>query len=140
MEQKVKKHIVFIALGSNLGDKSKNLDNAIQLIKNRVGEVLKVSSIFKSLPFGFDSSNEFFNSCIKCGTNLPPIKLLEELKAIENEMGRVKTKKGYEDRIIDLDIILFDNLTISTDILTIPHPEYKNRDFVLVPLNEVFDY
>ncbi|MBU3659727.1 MAG: 2-amino-4-hydroxy-6-hydroxymethyldihydropteridine diphosphokinase [Flavobacteriales bacterium] len=137
MEQKVKLHQVVIALGTNLGDKESNLSNAINQIKTKVGEVQKVSSIYKNSALGFESENEFFNACLICETKLNPFELLAQLKLIEREMGRTKTRDGYEDRIIDLDIIFFDDLIIATENLVIPHPAYKNRAFVLVPLNEI---
>lgn len=140
MEEKlisIKKHTVYIALGSNIGDKSKNLCRAIEEINSLIGEVTEVSSFFENEPQGFKSDNIFVNACIICKTNLNPLATLKELKNIEKKMGRKKTNEIYKDRIIDLDIIFFDKLIYNSDKLTIPHKEYKNRNFVLIPLKEL---
>lgn len=140
MEEKlisIKKHTVYIALGSNIGDKSKNLCRAIEEINTLIGEVTEVSSFFENEPQGFKSDNIFVNACIICKTNLDPLNTLKELKNIEKKMGRKKNNGVYKDRIIDLDIIFFDKLIYNSDKLTIPHKEYKNRSFVLIPLKEL---
>ena len=140
MEEKlrsIKKHTVYIALGSNIGDKSKNLSAAIEEINTLIGEVTEVSSFFENEPQGFKSDNIFVNACIICKTNLNPLATLKELKNIEKKMGRKKNNGVYKDRIIDLDIIFFDKLIYNSDKLTIPHKEYKNRSFVLIPLKEL---
>ena len=140
MEKKIisiKKHTVYIALGSNIGDKSKNLSSAIEEIKTLIGEVTEVSSFFENEPQGFESNNIFVNACLICKTNLNPLATLKELKNIEKKMGRKKTNGVYEDRIIDLDIIFYDKLIYKSEKLTIPHKEYKNRDFILIPLAEL---
>ena len=140
MEEKlrsIKKHTVYIALGSNIGDKSKNLSSAIEEINTLIGEVTEVSSFFENEPQGFKSDNIFVNACLICKTNLNPLATLKELKNIEKKMGRKKNNGVYKDRIIDLDIIFFDKLIYNSDKLTIPHKEYKNRSFVLIPLKEL---
>ena len=140
MEKKlisIKKHTVYIALGSNIGDKSKNLCRAIEEINTLIGEVTEVSSFFENEPQGFKSDNIFVNACLICKTHLNPLATLKELKNIEKKMGRKKTNEVYKDRIIDLDIIFFDKLIYNSDKLTIPHKEYKNRSFVLIPLKEL---
>jgi 2-amino-4-hydroxy-6-hydroxymethyldihydropteridine diphosphokinase len=140
MEEKlisIKKHTVYIALGSNIGDKSKNLCRAIEEINTLIGEVTEVSSFFENEPQGFKSDNIFVNACIICKTNLNPLATLKELKNIEKKMGRKKNNGVYKDRIIDLDIIFFDKLIYKSEKLTIPHKEYKNRSFVLIPLKEL---
>jgi len=140
MEEKlisIKKHSVYIALGSNIGDKSKNLSSAIEEINTLIGEVTEVSSFFENEPQGFESNNIFVNACLICKTNLNPLATLKELKNIEKKMGRKKNNGVYKDRIIDLDIIFFDKLIYNSDKLTIPHKEYKNRSFVLIPLKEL---
>jgi 2-amino-4-hydroxy-6-hydroxymethyldihydropteridine diphosphokinase len=139
MEQKVKLNKVIIALGTNLGDKELNLKNAIHLIKSKVGDVSKVSSIFKNSAVGFESENEFFNACLICETELNPEQVLTELQEIEKILGRIKTKESYEDRIIDLDIIFYEDLIMKSKNLEIPHPNYPERNFVLVPMLELSD-
>ena len=140
MEKKlisIKKHTVYIALGSNIGDKSKNFSSAIEEINTLIGEVTEVSSFFENEPQGFESNNIFLNACLICKTNLDPLNTLKELKKIEKKMGRKKTNGVYEDRIIDLDIIFYDQLVFNSEKLTIPHKEYKNRNFILIPLAEL---
>lgn len=139
MEQKVKLHQVVIALGTNLGDKELNLKNAICQINSKVGDVSKVSSIFKNSAVGFESENEFFNACLICETKLNPEQVLKELQEIEKILGREKTKDSYEDRIIDLDIIFYEDLVMKSKNLEIPHPNYHERNFVLVPMLELSD-
>ena len=140
MEQEIVSHSVVIALGSNKGDKAENLNAALQLIKSRVGEVVKVSQVYKNPAQGFESENEFFNACLICKTHLEPLQTLIELQAIEKQLGRIKTKLTYEDRLIDLDIIFFDESIIKEDNLQIPHSLYHERNFVLIPLLELFDF
>lgn len=128
---------VVIAFGSNLGDKVAHINSAISKINNTCGKVAQVSSFHRSEPMGFDSDNEFLNGCLLLLTDLPPKKLLHSLKEIEVSMGRIKTSGNYEDRLIDLDIILYENLCIHTPDLQIPHPKYQERSFVLEPLMEL---
>lgn len=126
-----------ISLGSNLGNKIQHLNQAIQKIEKTVGKIEFISSFHESKAWGYDSENLFVNACITCYTILSPFELLEKLKEIEREMGRVKTVDGYEDRCIDLDIIFYNVDSIQTEILTIPHPHIKIRDFVMIPLTEI---
>jgi 2-amino-4-hydroxy-6-hydroxymethyldihydropteridine diphosphokinase len=128
---------VVIAFGSNLGNKAANITNAINQINKTCGKVVQISSFHRSEPMGFDSSNEFLNGCLLLLTDLPPQNLLIQLKEIEVSMGRIKTSDKYEDRLIDLDIILYENLCIHTPNLQIPHPKYRERAFVLEPLMEL---
>ena len=130
-------HTVYIAIGSNIGDKTKNLKTAIEEIDILIGQVTEVSSFFENEPQGFKSDNIFVNACIICKTNLNPLATLKELKKIEKKMGRKKTNGVYEDRIIDLDIIFYDQLVFNSEKLTIPHKEYKKRNFILIPLAEL---
>lgn len=129
---------VFLGLGSNLGDKSLNLNRAIQLIGIEVGEVLNVSSFYQSFPSGFDSENLFLNAVILISTELTPLDLLSETQRIEKKIGRKeKTKNEYNDREIDIDILMYDNQIINLPRLTIPHKYLHKRDFVLMPLSEI---
>lgn len=130
--------IVFLGLGSNLGNKQLNLNQAIQMIGMEIGEILNVSSFYESVSWGFDSENVFLNGVVVISTELTPLVLLYETQRIEKKIGRKeKTKKGYADRIIDIDILFYDNLLINLPRLTIPHPHLHKRDFVLIPLAEV---
>ncbi|MEJ2112918.1 MAG: 2-amino-4-hydroxy-6-hydroxymethyldihydropteridine diphosphokinase [Flavobacteriaceae bacterium] len=128
---------VYISLGSNQGDKFKNLQDAINLIFTQIGKVLIISKVYKSQALGFDG-DEFLNICICIETELDAKTLLKELIAIEKSLGRVRSKKKiYESRTIDLDIIFFEDEVIDTKALKIPHPEMQNRKFVLQPLNDI---
>ena len=100
-----KNHTVYIAIGSNIGDKQQNLLTAIEEIKIMIGPVTEISSFFENEAQGFKSKNIFVNACLICKTKLNPLATLKELKKIEKKMGREKTKGFYTDRIIDLDII-----------------------------------
>ncbi len=129
--------ITYISLGTNQGNKAENLQNAIDLIAEEVGMVLKIASIYETASWGFDSDN-FFNTCIKVTTYLPPEQLIQKLLWIEKELGRIrKTSKGYADRLIDLDILLFDDEIIFTQDLIVPHPRMLERKFALAPLAEI---
>ena len=126
-----------ISLGSNLGNKIQHLNQAILAIEKSVGEIEFVSSFHESRAWGYDSEFLFMNACITCYTILSPFELLEKLKGIEREMGRIKKINGYEDRCIDLDIIFYNADSIQTAGLSIPHPRFKSREFVMIPLKEI---
>lgn len=131
-------HIVYLSLGSNLGDRKKNLENVINLIAERIGNLSAISSIYETEPWGFKSENSFLNMVVKLETQLSPLQLLADTKKIEIEMGRKeKNTKEYKDRIIDIDIILYDDLILKSKELTLPHPLFHEREFVLSPLLEI---
>ena len=133
--------ITYLGLGSNLGNKTEHIACATRLINDQVGVVLRRSSDFVSEPWGFHSENTFLNIVLAVETQLQPLALLRQLQAIEREMGRTqKTKLGeYKDRIIDIDILLYDNVEIHLPELSIPHPLIEQRDFVRIPLSEVME-
>lgn len=136
-------HKAYLGLGSNLGDGKANLDNAIRLISEKVGRVISVSSYIESEPWGFESSHNFTNGAVAVLTELSPIELLDVTQEIERDMGRThKHKPGepYTDRVIDIDILLYDELTINSKRLTIPHPHINDRDFVKKPLAEIMEH
>ncbi|WP_194766900.1 2-amino-4-hydroxy-6-hydroxymethyldihydropteridine diphosphokinase [Tamlana sp. I1] len=127
----------YLALGSNKGDKFKNLQDAIQAIHEQIGNVLSISKVYKSPAFGFES-DDFFNCCLVLQSDLKPQHVLDLLLKIEIDLGRVRTQKsGYEARVIDLDIVLAEAEIINTETLQIPHPEMSKRKFVLLPLNDI---
>ena len=130
---------VFLGLGSNLGDKRKNIEKAITLISERVGEILALSDFYETEPWGYASTNSYINAAVKAETMLLPEELLSVAQEIEKESGRdKKTSSGdYLDRIIDIDILLYDDLILQTPFLTIPHPLMHKRLFVLQPLFEI---
>ncbi len=128
---------VYIALGSNEGNKLQYLQSAIDAIFERIGVVKKISKVYNSPAFGFEG-DDFYNACIKVETELKPKKVLKELQSIELKLGRTKkTSDGYESRKIDLDILLYDDISIDEKKLVIPHAEMHNRNFVLQPLLDI---
>ncbi|MDG1039523.1 MAG: 2-amino-4-hydroxy-6-hydroxymethyldihydropteridine diphosphokinase [Polaribacter sp.] len=129
--------ITYLSIGTNQGDKLKNLQKVIYLIADKIGAVQKVSSVYQTPAMGFEGEN-FFNICIKASTYLPPETLLNQCKEIENTLGRIRNNsKTYTDRIIDIDIALFDDEVIFSKELIVPHPRMLERKFVLVPLTEI---
>ena len=134
-------HTVFLALGSNLGDKIANLLNAYNLIQNRIGQITAQSDFIISKPWGFQSDNNFVNSVVKVTTQLEPFELLHTTQQIEHDLGRAsKSSNGrYHDRVIDIDILIYDSISINTPELTIPHPHMQSRSFVTYPLSQIDD-
>lgn len=135
-------HTIYLSLGSNLGDRESNILHAIELINERVGEVIRRSSLIETEPWGFDSENKFLNGVICCETTLTPRQVLRKTQKIERDMGRKKktvNSQLYSDRPIDIDILLYDDLTVDEPDLKIPHPLMQERDFVMIPLNEIGD-
>lgn len=134
-------HQVFFSLGSNIGNRKQLIREAIALLDERVGRVTRKSSLIETAPWGFYSPNKFINACVCCETSLNPRQILAVTQNIEREMGRVgKSKNGeYHDRIIDIDILLYDDLTVDESDLKIPHPHMKERDFVMGPLREILE-
>ena len=133
------KHKVYFSLGSNLGDKEGNIREAIKRIGELIGEVDRQSTLLATEPWGFESDNTFVNAAIRCTTSLSPFEILNITQNIERAMGRtLKSVDGqYHDRIIDIDILIYDDLHITTPQLTLPHPLMKERDFVMIPLKEI---
>lgn len=127
----------YISLGSNKGDKFKNLQLAVDAIYGSVGAIKAISKVYKTPAFGFES-DDFFNACIAIETHLEAEDVLQELLVIEKKLGRTRTQtNGYEARIIDLDILFFENEIINTTSLQVPHPELHKRKFVLEPLKDI---
>lgn len=133
-------HIVYLGLGTNLGDKEQNIRLTIKKIEEQIGHVVRQSALYFSKPWGFKSENDFVNAVICCQTALTPSELLSATQSIERAMGRKKKSVdgSYHDRIIDIDILLYDNLHIDTPDLKIPHPLMRHRDFVMIPLQEIY--
>ena len=132
-------HTVYLALGTNLGNRKAIMREAIDNIGKKVGTVMRQSSFYETEPWGFESPNLFLNACICVSTKLAPRQLLEVTQAIERDMGRVEKTVGlqYVDRIIDIDILLYDDLHINEPDLVIPHPLMEEREFVMKPLLEI---
>ena len=130
-------HTVWIGLGTNLGNRRINLIQACELITSLDCRISNFSSIYESAPWGFNSEHSFYNQCIIIETVLNHEDLLRSLKMFEVRLGRVHSVQGYEDRIIDIDILFFDDLIFDSDHLKIPHPGIAIRSFVLKPLVEI---
>src|SRR5574344_1658821 len=131
--------IAYLGLGTNLGNKDENLNGAVEYIRERVGRINSLSAFYVTEPWGFKSENSFLNAVCSVATDISPIELLYITKEIEKEMGRNKKSedKIYSDRIIDIDILLYDDLIMQSEELTIPHPIMTERDFVMIPLAEI---
>ena len=141
----------YLGLGSNLGDRAQLLRDAIRLIGERVGEVIRQSSFVETEPWGFDSDNQFMNAVVLVETECTPREVLLLTQQIERDLGKRKehaTQRSqsskfkvqsskFHDRPIDIDILLYDDLHIDEPDLKIPHPLMHERDFVMQPLNEI---
>lgn len=130
---------VYLGLGTNLGNKEANLRTAIYKLQERIGKQVSLSSFYETAPWGFESDHSFLNAAIGLETNLSPIEILHITQDIEKELGRTKksVNGSYSDRLIDIDILLYDTLVLQTPELTIPHPLMTERDFVMKPLIEI---
>ena len=155
------KHQLYLGLGSNLGNREWNLSEAIRLIGERVGEVIRQSSFIETEPWGFQSDNSFMNAVILCQTEKTPREVLALTQQIERDLGKCKehaTQRSqivnskssnskssnskssnckYADRPIDIDILLYDDWTVDEPDLKIPHPLMHQRDFVMIPLKQI---
>lgn len=130
----------FLSLGSNTGDRIRNLNNAVKLIERECGYIEAVSSFYETSPWGFsENSAPFINAALAVRTELSPHDLLERCLAIEKKMGRARSTKfcGYTSRPIDIDILFFGDIIIRDKKLAIPHPLINSRIFVLEPLAEI---
>ena len=164
----IKMHAVYLGLGSNMGDRQQNIEKAVALIGERVGQVVRQSSLMETEPWGFASENRFLNGVVLCQTELSPREVLQTTQKIERELGRKKRplqlpQKGersrsisrsplsdgrgaggeavnYSDRPIDIDILLYDDLHVDEPDLKIPHPLMEQRDFVMIPLKEIWQH
>ena len=130
---------IYLLLGSNMGDKKAHLNQAMILIRQQIGEIVAQSSIYETEPWGFKDNSYFLNQVLKIRTSLHPESLLTDILSIEKKIGRQRIKNQYESRIIDIDILFYDELIINSEQLTIPHPLIEKRKFVLIPLVEIAD-
>jgi 2-amino-4-hydroxy-6-hydroxymethyldihydropteridine diphosphokinase len=129
--------IVFLGIGTNLGSRESNLEQAVTIIEENIGRVSNFSSIYETDPWGFQAENKFLNMVVKVKTGLAPSVILERILKIESTMGRERGRERYSSRMIDIDILLFEDVIIDEDNLKIPHPLLHERKFVLVPLCEI---
>ncbi|MCF8378801.1 MAG: 2-amino-4-hydroxy-6-hydroxymethyldihydropteridine diphosphokinase [Bacteroidales bacterium] len=134
----MKDTLVFLLLGTNLGDRKQNLQHAITEIQKGDISSLRISSVYKSEPWGYESENYFLNQAISFYSNQSPQELLLRIKQIEVEIGRIHSHSlGYEDRILDIDILFYGEEIMDTEKLIIPHPRIAERKFTLLPLTEL---
>lgn len=130
-------HQAFIALGSNLQTPKNQIEQALNTIANTPGiQLIRASSLYKTAPVGYDNQDDFINAVAKIKTSLNPIELLHTLLAIENIFGRERPFPNAP-RILDLDVLLYDDIEMATPELTIPHPRMQARGFVMIPLAEI---
>lgn len=130
-------HRAWIGIGTNLGDRKEHLATAQRHLGDKGGKIFAVSAIYETDPWGYESSNMFYNQCLAIETTYSPHSLLDLLQEIEQGMGRVFATGGYSDRIIDLDLLFYDDLVVHTEKLVLPHPKMQERVFVLRPLAEI---
>jgi 2-amino-4-hydroxy-6-hydroxymethyldihydropteridine diphosphokinase len=128
-------HVIYLSLGSNLGDRLANLRNAITNLSPRVSPIMQ-SPVYETRPWGYSDQPDFLNQVIKANTSLDPLELLEFFKDTEVMMGRKETFR-FGPRLIDLDILFYDDLILETPTLTLPHPRISERAFILIPLADI---
>lgn len=126
----------FLLLGANLGDRVQTLQRAADLIAERVGPVVRLSELYETAPWGITDQPAYLNQVLVVETNLEPEAVLTRTQAIEQELGRVRLER-WGARVIDIDILYYDQLVLQTESLTIPHPYLHQRRFTLVPLAEI---
>ena len=136
-------HKLYLGLGSNLGNREENIRRALALIDERVGSVYRVSSLIETDPVGFSSNHNFINLVCLVHTMMSPMSCLRETQKIEQELGRTQKSTCTDgilqhfDRTIDIDLLTYDDITMDTPELTLPHPRMKDRDFVMLPMEEI---
>jgi len=130
--------LLYLCLGSNLGQREEYFFKVMQEIEERIGPILARSAFYETEAWGYESKNKFLNACIAVRTELSPVDCLLHLKESENRLGRLKSPgNGYSDRVIDVDILFYDDLIMNDQELVIPHPRMHERSFVLIPLSEI---
>ena len=128
---------VYFSIGSNLEDREFNIEDALDRIVENIGIVNRTSSFYETEPWGFQSREQFLNIVAEADTGLNPADLMDTITKIENRMGRIRDKVRYTSRIIDIDILMYEDVIVSDVNLRIPHPLMHERNFVLVPMNEI---
>lgn len=134
-------HTVYLGLGANIGNRKRTIRQAIERIGELIGTVERQSALYETKPWGFESPNDFVNACVCCSTILSPRKILEQSQRVEKELGRMSKTVGgaYHDRVIDIDILLYDDIKVNEPDLKIPHPLMLKRDFVMRPLRDILN-
>ena len=130
--------IAYLGLGTNVGNKRRNMITAAALLAERVGDILALTGFYETEPWGFESENFFLNAAVKLKTSFSPLEVLQITQQIEKELGRTEKSNGvYHDRIIDIDILLYEDEVLQIPELTLPHPLMHERKFVMDPLAEI---
>ncbi len=129
-------NIIYLLIGGNVGNRIKNIEIAVNLIEEQIGKVIKRSGIYETDAWGNTNQPDFLNQVLLADTDLNAFESMQRIFFIENKMGRIRMEKN-DPRIIDIDILFFNNEVINEPDLTIPHPQIQNRKFVLIPLNEL---
>ncbi len=127
----------YLSLGSNRGNRESNLKKSIELLNEWAGEAIQASSLYETPPWKMDDDTDFFNQVVLLQTTMTPAELIDTIILIEVMMGRTRSSKKYEPRIIDIDILFFNSEIINSSNLVIPHPLLQERRFVLEPMVEI---
>ena len=130
-------NLIYLSLGSNLGNRKQHLDEALKLIQSQIGGIESVSRYYESEPWGYSSENRFCNCCLSLRTTMDPLLLMDRLLEIEQDLGRQREGLGYSDRVIDIDMLLYGESRLDHPRLSLPHPSMGDRRFVLAPLAEI---
>jgi 2-amino-4-hydroxy-6-hydroxymethyldihydropteridine diphosphokinase len=130
-------NVIFLSIGSNIGNRSYFLQQAIYYIRLKIGTLSSQSSVYETEPWGFKTNQLFLNQVIKVETKLSPIKVLNAIQDIELKLGRTRGSAFYEPRTVDIDILFFNRLKRKSLRLTIPHPKLHLRNFTMIPLSEI---
>jgi 2-amino-4-hydroxy-6-hydroxymethyldihydropteridine diphosphokinase len=125
-----------LLIGGNMGDRFSYLEKCVSMISKELGEVIRLSSIYETAPWGSVNQQDYLNRAVLVKTNLSPIEVLNKCQLIENQLDRARSVR-WGERTMDLDIIFYNDLIIQTKNLEVPHPRYHLRNFVLIPLNEI---
>lgn len=128
---------IYLLLGGNLGDKKKVFEETTRLLNEQVGTITRQSHIYETEPWGFESSDLFWNQVLELSVSISAEEVLERTQQIEQQLGRTRKGQQYDSRIIDIDILFYGDQVLSLEKLTVPHPRIQERKFVLVPLNEI---
>lgn len=129
-------NIAYLLIGGNVGNRNKNIITAIELLQQQIGNIIKRSSIYETEAWGNTDQPDFLNQVLLAETELNAAECMHQILSIEEKMGRIRSEKN-DPRIIDIDILFFNDEIINTPHLTIPHPQIQHRKFVLVPMNEL---
>ena len=128
---------LYLLLGGNLGDKKKVFEETTRLLNEQLGKITQQSHIYETEPWGFESSDLFWNQALELSVSISAEEVLDRTQQIEQQLGRTRKANQYDSRIIDIDILFYGDQVISLENLNIPHPRIHERKFVLVPLNEI---